>query len=179
MPALFLMSLSFEHLVFSSLLRWTGKNGSWEGFKRTRKQVEGDSETRVYDKVTPRGLQSCLLTWVSLCHWFCGCKQVSAMSAHLHLCAYVGVRACGLSTLPDWRLGFCFKTLPAACEVLPSMVLVFRLIPPAGHGSHVCSSGLAWGAFPACGPNLCHIQGRCVKVHYTDMRFRNNNEKIV
>ncbi|CAF95076.1 unnamed protein product [Tetraodon nigroviridis] len=52
------------------------------------------------------------------------------------------------------------STLPAACEVLPSMVLVFRLIPPAGHGSHVCSSGLAWGAFPACGPNLCHIQGR-------------------
>lgn len=62
------------------------------------------------------------------------------------------------------------QTLPAACEVVPSMVLVFRLIVPAGHGGHVCSSSLAWGAFPACGPNLCHIQGRCVKVHYTQIR---------
>lgn len=73
----------------------------------------------------------------------------------------------------------CLQTLPAACEVVPSMVLVFQLIAPVGHGGHVCSSGLAWGAFPACGPNLCHIQGRCVKVHYTHIRCRNNNHKNV
>lgn len=69
--------------------------------KRTRKQVEGDSESRVYDKVAPWGLLSCLLTFVSLCHRYCGCKQVSAMC----VCAYVGVRTLGLSTSRDWCLG--------------------------------------------------------------------------
>lgn len=73
--------------------------------KRTWKQVEGDSESRVYDKVVPWGLLSCLLTSVSLYHRFCGCEQVSAMSTRLRLCAYVGVRARRLSTSPDWCLG--------------------------------------------------------------------------
>lgn len=73
--------------------------------KRTRKRVEGDSESRVYDKVAPWGLLSCLLTCVSLCHRFCGCEHVSAMFARLRLCAYVGVCACGHSMLPDWCLG--------------------------------------------------------------------------
>lgn len=73
--------------------------------KGTLKQVEGDSESRVYDKVAPWGLLSCLLTSVSLCHGFCGCEQVSALSARLRLCAYVIVRAHGLSTLPDCFLG--------------------------------------------------------------------------
>lgn len=57
--------------------------------KRTRKQVEGDSESRVYDEVAPWGLLSCLLTSVSLCHRFCGCEQVSAMSAFAHTLVYV------------------------------------------------------------------------------------------
>ncbi|XP_034562838.1 uncharacterized protein LOC117829320 [Notolabrus celidotus] len=52
-----------------------------------------------------------------------------------------------------------FMILPAACEVVPSMVLVFRLIALPGPGSHV-SSVLAWGAFPVCGPSLSHVQGR-------------------
>ncbi|KAM3592996.1 uncharacterized protein V6R79_003392 [Siganus canaliculatus] len=49
--------------------------------------------------------------------------------------------------------------LPAAHVVIPSTVLVFQLIALPGHSSHV-SSVLAWGAFPVCGSNLCHVQGR-------------------
>ncbi|KAM8822483.1 uncharacterized protein ofcc1 isoform 2-T2 [Spinachia spinachia] len=49
--------------------------------------------------------------------------------------------------------------LPAACEVVPSMVLVFQLISLPGDSSHV-SSVLAWGAFPVCGPSLGLVQGR-------------------
>ncbi|TKS87982.1 hypothetical protein D9C73_022106 [Collichthys lucidus] len=52
-----------------------------------------------------------------------------------------------------------FMILPAACEVVPSMVLVFQLMALPGQSSHV-SSVLAWGAFPVCGPSLCYIQGR-------------------
>nr|XP_046227443.1 uncharacterized protein ofcc1 isoform X2 [Scatophagus argus] len=52
-----------------------------------------------------------------------------------------------------------FMILPAACEVVPSMVLVFQLLALPGHASHT-DSVLAWGAFPVCGPNLCHVQGR-------------------
>lgn len=59
----------------------------------------------MYDKVAPWGLLSCLLTSVSLCHGFCGCEQVSALSARLRLYAYVIVRAHGLSTSPDCFLG--------------------------------------------------------------------------
>lgn len=62
------------------------------------------------------------------------------------------------------NLGFplCLQILPAACEAVPSMVLVFQLIALPGNSSHV-NSVLAWGAFPVCGPKLCHVQGRCVK----------------
>ncbi|XP_041670644.1 uncharacterized protein ofcc1 [Cheilinus undulatus] len=52
-----------------------------------------------------------------------------------------------------------FMILPAAHEVVPSMVLVFQLIALPGHRSHV-SSVLAWGAFPVCGPSLGQVQGR-------------------
>uniref|UniRef100_A0A3Q3GT59 Orofacial cleft 1 candidate 1 n=1 Tax=Labrus bergylta TaxID=56723 RepID=A0A3Q3GT59_9LABR len=52
-----------------------------------------------------------------------------------------------------------FVILPAACEVVPSMVLVFQLIALPGHRSHV-SSVIAWGAFPVCGLNLGQVQGR-------------------
>ncbi|KAK5850153.1 hypothetical protein PBY51_014426 [Eleginops maclovinus] len=52
-----------------------------------------------------------------------------------------------------------FMILPAACEVVPSMVLVFQLIALPGDSSHI-SSVLAWGAFPVCGPSLGLVQGR-------------------
>ncbi|XP_035862182.1 uncharacterized protein ofcc1 [Sander lucioperca] len=52
-----------------------------------------------------------------------------------------------------------FMILPAACEVVPSMVLVFQLTALPGDSSHV-SSVLAWGAFPVCGPSLGLVQGR-------------------
>ncbi|XP_044033131.1 uncharacterized protein ofcc1 isoform X2 [Siniperca chuatsi] len=52
-----------------------------------------------------------------------------------------------------------FMSLPAACEVVPSMVLVFRLIALPGDSNRI-SSVLAWGAFPVCGPSLSLVQGR-------------------
>uniref|UniRef100_UPI0037E719C5 uncharacterized protein ofcc1 n=1 Tax=Semicossyphus pulcher TaxID=241346 RepID=UPI0037E719C5 len=52
-----------------------------------------------------------------------------------------------------------FMILPAACEVVPSMVLVFRLIALPGQSRHM-SSVLAWGAFPVCGTSFGHVQGR-------------------
>ncbi|XP_036073312.1 uncharacterized protein ofcc1 [Oryzias melastigma] len=52
-----------------------------------------------------------------------------------------------------------FMNLPAACDVSPSMVLVFQLINLAGHSGHV-SSTLSWGAFPICGPSFCLVQGK-------------------
>ncbi|XP_074478828.1 uncharacterized protein ofcc1 [Sebastes fasciatus] len=52
-----------------------------------------------------------------------------------------------------------FMILPAACQVVPSMVLVFQLIALPGDSSHI-SSVLAWGAFPVCGPSLGLVQGR-------------------
>ncbi|XP_070842765.1 uncharacterized protein ofcc1 [Chaetodon trifascialis] len=52
-----------------------------------------------------------------------------------------------------------FMILPAACQVVPSAVLVFQLIALPGHSSHI-RSVLAWGAFPVCGSSLGHVQGR-------------------
>ncbi|XP_067343104.1 uncharacterized protein ofcc1 [Channa argus] len=52
-----------------------------------------------------------------------------------------------------------FMILPAAREVIPSMVLIFQLIGVPGDSSHI-SSALAWGAFPVSGPNLDVVQGR-------------------
>ncbi|XP_068565345.1 uncharacterized protein [Cebidichthys violaceus] len=52
-----------------------------------------------------------------------------------------------------------FMVLPAAREIVPSMVLVFQVIALPGDSSHV-SSVLAWGAFPVCGPSLGLVQGR-------------------
>ncbi|KAM9713051.1 uncharacterized protein ofcc1 [Menidia menidia] len=47
----------------------------------------------------------------------------------------------------------------AACDVSPSMVLVFQLTSLHGHGGPA-GSVLAWGAFPVCGPNINPIRGR-------------------
>ncbi|KAM9332608.1 uncharacterized protein ofcc1 [Pholidichthys leucotaenia] len=52
-----------------------------------------------------------------------------------------------------------FMVLPATCEIVPSMVLLFQLIMLPGDSSHV-SSVFAWGAFPVCGPSLSLVQGR-------------------
>ncbi|XP_034999057.2 uncharacterized protein ofcc1 [Hippoglossus stenolepis] len=52
-----------------------------------------------------------------------------------------------------------FTILPAAREVVPSMVLIFQLIALPGASDHV-SSVVAWGAFPVCGPSLGLVQGR-------------------
>ncbi|XP_053269037.1 uncharacterized protein ofcc1 [Pleuronectes platessa] len=52
-----------------------------------------------------------------------------------------------------------FTILPAAREVVPSMVLIFQLIALPGASSHV-SSVVAWGAFPVCHPGLGLVQGR-------------------
>uniref|UniRef100_A0A669EIX4 Orofacial cleft 1 candidate gene 1 protein n=1 Tax=Oreochromis niloticus TaxID=8128 RepID=A0A669EIX4_ORENI len=52
-----------------------------------------------------------------------------------------------------------FMVLPATCNIIPSMVLVFQLITAPGDRSHV-SCALAWAAFPACGPSLGLIEGR-------------------
>ncbi|KAL4000897.1 hypothetical protein ACER0C_006196 [Sarotherodon galilaeus] len=52
-----------------------------------------------------------------------------------------------------------FMVLPATCNIIPSMVLVFQLITAPGDRSHV-SSALAWAAFPACGPSLGLVEGR-------------------
>ncbi|KAG7216793.1 hypothetical protein INR49_021191 [Caranx melampygus] len=52
-----------------------------------------------------------------------------------------------------------FMILPAACELVPSMVLIFQLIALQGDGNHI-SSVVAWGAFPVCGSNLSLVQGR-------------------
>ncbi|KAM3860445.1 uncharacterized protein ofcc1 [Diretmus argenteus] len=52
-----------------------------------------------------------------------------------------------------------FMILPAPCEVLPSMVLVFQLIALPGDSSHI-SSVLAWGAYPVCDASLSPVQGR-------------------
>ncbi|KAA8580902.1 hypothetical protein FQN60_013860 [Etheostoma spectabile] len=58
-----------------------------------------------------------------------------------------------------------FMILPATCEVVPSMVLVFQLTALPGDSSHV-SSVLAWGAFPVCGPSLSLVQGRGSLLEY-------------
>uniref|UniRef100_A0A3Q3NAM3 Orofacial cleft 1 candidate 1 n=1 Tax=Mastacembelus armatus TaxID=205130 RepID=A0A3Q3NAM3_9TELE len=52
-----------------------------------------------------------------------------------------------------------FMILPAACEIIPTMVLIFQLIALPGDASHI-SSAVAWGAFPVCGPSLCVVPGR-------------------
>ncbi|XP_028289185.1 uncharacterized protein ofcc1 [Parambassis ranga] len=52
-----------------------------------------------------------------------------------------------------------FMILPAACEIVPSTVLVFQLIALPGDSCHV-RSVLAWGAFPVCGSSLGLVQGR-------------------
>ncbi|XP_068604322.1 uncharacterized protein ofcc1 [Brachionichthys hirsutus] len=52
-----------------------------------------------------------------------------------------------------------FMILPAAHELVPSMVMLFQLIGQPGCSSHI-SSIMAWGAFPVCGPSLCYVQGR-------------------
>ncbi|XP_061661545.1 uncharacterized protein ofcc1 [Syngnathoides biaculeatus] len=52
-----------------------------------------------------------------------------------------------------------FMILPPACEITPSMVLMFQLTASPGQSSYM-KSALAWGAFPICGPSLDLVQGR-------------------
>ncbi|XP_077411136.1 uncharacterized protein LOC144040641 [Vanacampus margaritifer] len=52
-----------------------------------------------------------------------------------------------------------FMILPPACEILPCMVLIFRLTASPGQSSYM-KSVLAWGAFPVCGPSLGLVAGR-------------------
>ncbi|XP_034022118.1 uncharacterized protein ofcc1 [Thalassophryne amazonica] len=52
-----------------------------------------------------------------------------------------------------------FMILPAAREVVPSMVLIFRLITRPALSSHI-SAVLAWGVFPVCDLSLSVVQGR-------------------
>ncbi|KAM9839675.1 uncharacterized protein ofcc1 [Aulostomus maculatus] len=52
-----------------------------------------------------------------------------------------------------------FLILPAPFQLVPSMVLVFRLVALPGQSSHV-SSVIGWGAFPVCVPSFGLVQGR-------------------
>uniref|UniRef100_A0A3P8VJT8 Orofacial cleft 1 candidate gene 1 protein n=1 Tax=Cynoglossus semilaevis TaxID=244447 RepID=A0A3P8VJT8_CYNSE len=85
-------------------------------------------------------------------------------------CAAAEQRRWTVSTEPTEHQGHVYDTdlhinqnlvmvLPAACQVVPSMVLIFQLNVQEGVRNHI-SSVLAWGAFPVCGPNLNVIQGR-------------------
>ncbi|KAL0157278.1 hypothetical protein M9458_048524, partial [Cirrhinus mrigala] len=48
--------------------------------------------------------------------------------------------------------------LPASCDLLPSSVLVFKLLSLPGDHSHV-SSVVGWGAFPICDCSLQLFSG--------------------
>ncbi|XP_051909950.1 uncharacterized protein ofcc1 [Hippocampus zosterae] len=52
-----------------------------------------------------------------------------------------------------------FMILPPACEILPHMVLIFRLTASPGQSGYM-KSVPAWGAFPICGPSLGLLHGR-------------------
>uniref|UniRef100_A0A8C7KRZ6 Orofacial cleft 1 candidate gene 1 protein n=1 Tax=Oncorhynchus kisutch TaxID=8019 RepID=A0A8C7KRZ6_ONCKI len=52
-----------------------------------------------------------------------------------------------------------FTILPASCDMLPSMVLLFRLLGLAGERSQVGTT-LGWAAFPVCHATLTTVQGR-------------------
>ncbi|XP_064875132.1 uncharacterized protein ofcc1 [Oncorhynchus nerka] len=52
-----------------------------------------------------------------------------------------------------------FTILPASCDMLPSMVLLFRLLGLTGERSPVGTT-LGWAAFPVCHATLTTVQGR-------------------
>ncbi|XP_070960612.1 uncharacterized protein [Oncorhynchus clarkii lewisi] len=52
-----------------------------------------------------------------------------------------------------------FTILPASCDMLPSMVLLFRLLGLTGEQSQVGTT-LGWAAFPVCHATLTTVQGR-------------------
>uniref|UniRef100_A0A8C7NJR6 Orofacial cleft 1 candidate gene 1 protein n=1 Tax=Oncorhynchus mykiss TaxID=8022 RepID=A0A8C7NJR6_ONCMY len=52
-----------------------------------------------------------------------------------------------------------FTILPASCDMLPSMVLLFRLLGLTGERSQVGTT-LGWAAFPVCHATLTTVQGR-------------------
>uniref|UniRef100_A0A4W5NIY0 Orofacial cleft 1 candidate gene 1 protein n=1 Tax=Hucho hucho TaxID=62062 RepID=A0A4W5NIY0_9TELE len=54
-----------------------------------------------------------------------------------------------------------FTILPASCDMLPSMVLLFRLLGLTGERSQVGTT-LGWAAFPVCHATLTTVQG-CFK----------------
>ncbi|KAM9416654.1 uncharacterized protein ofcc1 [Salvelinus alpinus] len=52
-----------------------------------------------------------------------------------------------------------FTILPASCDMLPSMVLLFKLLDLTGERSQVGTT-LGWAAFPVCHATLTTVQGR-------------------
>uniref|UniRef100_A0A673JFD3 Uncharacterized protein n=1 Tax=Sinocyclocheilus rhinocerous TaxID=307959 RepID=A0A673JFD3_9TELE len=52
-----------------------------------------------------------------------------------------------------------YMVLPASCDLLPSSVLVFKLLSLPGDHSHV-SSVVGWGAFPVCDCSLQLFNGK-------------------
>ncbi|XP_051542731.1 uncharacterized protein ofcc1 [Myxocyprinus asiaticus] len=52
-----------------------------------------------------------------------------------------------------------YMVLPASCDLLPSSVLVFRLLSLPGDHSYV-SSVVSWGAFPVCDCSLKLLKGK-------------------
>uniref|UniRef100_A0A671KSM9 Uncharacterized protein n=1 Tax=Sinocyclocheilus anshuiensis TaxID=1608454 RepID=A0A671KSM9_9TELE len=52
-----------------------------------------------------------------------------------------------------------YMVLPASCDLLPSSVLVFKLLSLPGDHSHV-SSVVGWGAFPVCNCSLQLFNGK-------------------
>ncbi|XP_055786366.1 uncharacterized protein ofcc1 [Salvelinus fontinalis] len=53
----------------------------------------------------------------------------------------------------------CVQILPASCDMLPSMVLLFRLLDLTGERSQAGTT-LGWAAFPVCHATLTTVQGR-------------------
>ncbi|XP_033494445.2 uncharacterized protein ofcc1 [Epinephelus lanceolatus] len=86
---------------------------------------------------------------------WCSQKELQQWAASTEPMEHQG-RSCDIDLHVNQSL---FMILPATCEVVPSMVLVFQLIALPGNSSHI-SSVLAWGAFPVCGPSLGLVQGR-------------------
>lgn len=134
-----------------------------KALKRTRKQVKGGFKSRMQIKWHPEG-------HCPVCYPLCVCLSLTLWSqARLYklydvfvVCVHKSGMCVHLSrSVGDLGLPVCPQILPAACQVTPSMVLVFQVIALPGHSSHI-RSVLAWGAFPVCGPSLDPVQGRWV-----------------
>ncbi|KAG7526889.1 hypothetical protein JOB18_046578 [Solea senegalensis] len=151
----------FEQMTELPVFSSSASQHMWQGNKRARPQpvevcVRCLRATR--DKL-PRGLYS---VSVSL-HSRLG-------GSALAWCSKKEQQQWAVSTEPIEHRGRVYDTdlyinqnlvmiLPAACEILPSMVLIFQLIAQGGTSSYI-NSVVAWGAFPVCGPSLGLVQGR-------------------